>query len=66
MTHEEGKPQKTTDFNGQAKKNAVDYVPDEKPSDKVLNGVLDDKTRKEGDIGLVAQRQSSGLIIHWS
>jgi integrase len=56
----------STDFNGQTEQNPINYVFDEKPSDEALSDVLGDKMRKEGDIGLVAQRQSSGLIIHWS
>ncbi len=61
-----GKIETTMDSGGQMVKTGVDCGTDESPTDGVEKGDSDLESHEVSDTGPVAQRQSSGLIIHWS
>ena len=61
-----GKLRTLTELGGQAAGNGVNYGAEEKLSHGAENGNFGTESQKENVTGPVAQRQSSGLIIHWS
>ena len=60
------KMKKAVNSSGQVAEAGIHYRANEDPLNGDENGDLRSESRKAGDAGPVAQRQSSGLIIHWS